>query len=194
MDNISENKEEFMSLVRQIKRDGIENLITWLESSDFFAAPASRQYHGSYAGGLLQHSLNVYHELLRLLQAFPEVASQIRSEDTVKIISLFHDMCKVNFYGTEKRNRKNEDGVWESYDAYKIDEKFKYGGHGAKSVFIVQNFMRLLPEEAVAIHCHMGAFDGNAQSVGSAFEAYPIAWLLHVADGAATYIAEKSSG
>lgn len=191
MDKNISNKEQFIGYVRQIKREGIESLIAWLESSDFFTAPASRQYHGSYAGGLLQHSLNVYHEMLRLLQAFPEVASKIKSEDTVMIIALFHDLCKVNFYGVEKRNRKNEEGVWESYDAYKIDEKFKYGGHGAKSVFIIQNFIKLLPEEAVAIHCHMGAFDGNAQSVGGAFEAYPIAWLLHVADGAATYIDEK---
>lgn len=189
----AENKEMFMGYIRQIRREGIENLISWLDKSDFFSAPASRQYHGSYAGGLLQHSLNVYHELLHLLTAFPNISAQVKDDDTPKIIALFHDLCKVNFYATEKRNRKNDAGVWESYDAYKIDEKFKYGGHGAKSVFIIQNFMKLLPEEAVAIHCHMGAFDGNAQNVGGAFEAYPIAWLLHVADGAATYLDEGGS-
>lgn len=183
-----ENKKEFLDLCSMIQRDGIANLLAWLERSDFFTAPASRQYHGSYEGGLLQHSLNVYHEMKRLLAAFPEIHA---SDETVAIITLFHDLCKVNFYGVEKRNRKTADDRWESYDAYKIDEKFKYGGHGSKSVFIVQNFMKLTPEEAVAINCHMGAFDGNAQSVGGAFEAYPLAWLTSVADQAATYIDER---
>lgn len=164
----------------------------WLNKSDFYVAPASRSYHGSFSGGLLQHSLNVYNEFMRLLPIYPEVEKTIHSPETILIITLFHDLCKVNFYGTEKRNRKNERGQWESYDAYKIEEKFKYGGHGSKSVFIVQNFIKLLPEEAVAINCHMGAWDGNAQSVGSAFEAYPLAWLLHVADEAATYIDESN--
>ena len=187
--NIAENKEEFLRICgEKIMRQGIDELLSWLEKSDFFTAPASTRFHGSYAGGLLEHSLNVYRELNRLLAAFPEVTAD---EETVAIIALFHDLCKVHLYGVEKRNRKNESGQWESYDAYTHDEKFKFGGHGSKSVFLIQNFMKLKPEEAVAVNCHMGAFDGDARSVGAAFEAYPIAWLLHVADGAATYIIEK---
>lgn len=185
------NKEEFLELCHSIKRSGLEDLVDWIQKSDFFRAPASSRFHGCYQGGLVQHSLNVYHEFERLLPIYPEVAATIRSEDTVKIITLFHDLCKANLYTTEKRNRKNEHGQWESYDAYKIEEKFKYGGHGSKSVFIVQNFMKLFPEEAVAINCHMGAFGDNAQAVGAAFEAYPLAWLLSVADQSATYIIEK---
>lgn len=185
---IEENKTEFLQLCRDnIQREGIADLIGWLEKSDFFEAPASTRFHGSYEGGLLQHSLNVYHELKRLLAAFPEVKA---SEETVAIIALFHDLCKVHLYGVEKRNRKTATGAWESYDAYTYDEKFKFGGHGAKSVYIIQTFMKLTPEEAVAVHCHMGAFDGDVNSIGGAFEAYPLVWLLHVADGAATYIDE----
>lgn len=184
------SKESFLELCGAVKRHGIEDLIDWLHKSDFFRAPASSRFHGSYEGGLCDHSLNVYRQFERLLPIYPEVAKTIHDDDTTKIITLFHDLCKVNFYAVEKRNRKNEHGQWESYDAYKIEERFKYGGHGSKSVFIVQNFMKLLPEEAVAINCHMGAFGDNAQSVGAAFEAYPLAWLLHVADEAATYIDE----
>ena len=97
-------------------------------------------------------------------------------------------------YATEKRNRKNSHGVWESYDAYTINEKFCYGGHGSKSVFLVQTFMKLKPEEAVAIQCHMSSWeDGAKNSVGKAFERCSFAWLLHVADEAATYILEKEA-
>lgn len=185
---IIDNKERFISLCSSIKRDGIDELMNWLEKSDFYTAPASSRYHGAYQGGLLQHSLNVYDELKRLLSAYPEVKC---SEESAVICSLFHDLCKVNFYATEKRNRKNQLGQWESYDAYIIDEKFKFGGHGSKSVFLVQHFIKLTPEEATSINCHMSCWDGN-KDVGSAYEQNSLAWLVHVADEAATYILETT--
>ena len=181
-------KERFIELCSTIKRDGIDKLMSWLETTDFYDAPASRAYHGSYRGGLLQHSLNVYDQLVRLLKAYPEIQC---SQETAVIISLFHDFCKINFYDTEKRNRKNSAGQWESYDAYTINEKFPFGGHGSKSVFIVQNFIKLSAEEAVAINCHMSAWDNP--HVGGSYERYPLAWLLSVADQASTYIDEGQS-
>ncbi len=182
------NKERFISLCNDIDRDGMHELMEWLEKSDFYSAPASTKFHGNYAGGLLEHSLNVYDELKRLLEIYGYSVSV--SESTIRIVSLFHDLCKVNFYTTEKRNRKNQEGKWESYDSYSIKEKFCFGGHGSKSVFILQSFMQLTPEEAVAINCHMASWDGN-KDVGNAFEQFPLAWLVHVADEAATFISEK---
>lgn len=181
-----ENKERYLQLCKEIKRDGINELLEYLEKSDFYTCPASAKYHGAYVGGLLEHSLNVYDELKRLMVAYPEINA---SEETLVIISLFHDLCKIGLYTTEKRNRKNEHGVWETYDAYGYDEKFKYGGHGSKSVYITQNFIKLTPIEAVSINCHMGCWDGN-KDVGAAYEQTPLAWLLHVADESATYIKE----
>ena len=185
-DAIQNSKERFINLCRSINRDGIDALMAWLETTDFYEAPASKAYHGAFRGGLLEHSLHVYDQLKRLLVAFPEIRC---SEDTAVIISLFHDFCKINFYATERRNRKNGSGQWESYDAYTINEKFPFGGHGSKSVFIIQNFIRLSAEEAVAINCHMSAWDNP--HVGSAYEHFPLAWLLSVADQASTYIDEK---
>lgn len=144
-----ENHDRVVELLNSVERDGISDLLKWLEESDFFTAPASRAYHGAYIGGLCEHSLNVYDEAKRLLSAYPEVEV---SDETVIISALLHDLCKVNFYATEKRNRKNsETGQWESYDAFTIKEKFCYGGHGSKSVFLAQNFIKLTPTEAIAI-------------------------------------------
>lgn len=181
-----DDKERFVALCSTVSRPGMDELMKWLEENDFYTCPASTRFHGSYHGGLLKHSLNVYDELKRLLIVYPEVKV---SEESVIIAALFHDLCKVNFYITEKRNRKNQSGAWESYDAYTIKEKFCFGGHGSKSVFLVQHFMKLTPEEAVAINCHMSCWNGDT-SVGNAFEQYPFAWLLHVADESATYIKE----
>lgn len=184
-----QNKERFLELCSRVKREGMSELISYLENSDFFYCPASARFHGSHPGGLLEHSLNVYDEFVRLSKAYPEVEIP---EETIIITPLFHDLCKVNLYVTEKRNRKNSSGQWETYDAYTYDEKLHYGGHGSKSVFILQNYIKLSVDEAVAINCHMGAWDGN-KDVGASFEQFPIAWLLHVADEAATYIKEKKN-
>lgn len=180
------NKEIFKQTVEYlVQRPGIDALMSWLEDSDFYTAPASSRFHGSKPGGLLEHSINVYNELQRLLAAYPEVQC---GKETAAIIALFHDVCKVNMYVPEKRNRKNDQGQWEQYDAYRIDEKFKFGGHGSKSVFLLQQFIKLTPEEAVAINNHMGAWDN--ERCGDAWSQYPLGFLLHVADGAATYIVE----
>ena len=55
-------KEEFIAIYEEnIKRPGADKLLEFLKKSDFFTAPSSTRFHGSYEGGLVQHSLNVYH-------------------------------------------------------------------------------------------------------------------------------------
>lgn len=181
--------ERFLEIyTRFIHRPGAENLLKWLKSTDFFTAPASTRFHGSYEGGLCEHSVHVWEEMVRLLRAYPEVSA---SGETVAIITLLHDLCKIGCYKTELRNKK-EDGVWRSVPYYTFNEDFCYGGHGSKSVFLAQSHMMLTPEEAVAINCHMGFSDRGPGdfSLGAAYEKYPLAWLLHVADESATYIRE----
>lgn len=183
-----DNKNRFLKICQDvIQRPGMDKLLAWLEKSDFFTAPASRNHHLAYAGGLLEHSLNVYDELRRLCGAYSGFATV--SEESIAIMALFHDLCKVNFYKPDTRNVK-KDGVWVTVPSYSIDEKFVYGGHGSKSVFIASRFIELTPEEAVAINCHMASWDGN-KDVGNAFKACPAAWLLHVADEAATFLVER---
>ncbi len=187
-----EDKERFISLLRSTQRDGIEELIDWyVNKTDFFAAPASKGYHGAAPGMLCRHSLNVYDAAMIIADALEASGLVKINRPSLIIAALNHDACKANFYVGVKRKRKNEDtGAWETYDAYDIDEKFCYGGHGSKSVFLVQHFIKLTPEEGVAINCHMGAWDGN-EYVGKAFSQFPLAWIIHVADEMATYIYER---
>lgn len=185
--NVEENQRRFLDLLSSVNRDGISELEEWLQQkTDFFTAPASSKFHGAYKGGLCQHSLNVYDECKRLLSVYPEIDI---SEESVVISTLLHDLCKANFYAIEQRNRKNEAGQWEKYDFYTIKEQFCFGGHGSKSVYLAQHFIKLTPVEAVSINSHMGNWDGN-EYVGKAYEQFPFAWLLHVADESAMYIKE----
>lgn len=182
-------KTEFMQAARKyIKREGIEDLLSWLEATDFFEAPASTRFHGAEPGGLAAHSINVAYRLRELNDCYGTEAGL--DNESMAIVALFHDLCKVNYYKQTTRNVKNEaTGQWEKVPYYTKSEDFHYGGHGSKSVFLVMSFMKLTPEEAAAINCHMGPWDrqdyGNP---GDVFEDSMLAWLLHVADEAATYI------
>ena len=165
-----------------IKREGSAELLKWLESTDFFTAPGSTRFHDCHHGGLAEHSANVFHELVRLLKAYPEVKV---SAETAAIVTLLHDVCKANCYKVELRNKKNEHGQWIQVPVYTFQEDFSFGGHGSKSVYLIQKFMKLTDEEAVAINCHMGVENGN-WAVNDAYRAYPLAFLVHTADMAST--------
>ena len=189
---------EFISVYRTfIKREGADKLLDYLMTkSDFFTAPASSKFHSDFEGGLLSHSLNVYHRLIKLLeQEYGDGWQEIYSPETVAIVGLLHDICKINYYAVDYRNVKNKDtGAWEKVPYYKVEDTLPYG-HGEKSVYIIGGFMRLTREEAMAINWHMGGFDDRARggsfTVSAAFTEYPLAVLTHTADFLATYLDEK---
>ena len=190
-------KERFIEIYKKnIHREGSEKLLDYLISggSDFFSAPASTKYHGSYEGGLLEHSLNVYDCLVNYLERTrtKEVYNMNYTDENIAIAALLHDLCKMNFYKTDFRNSKNEQGVWEKVPYYTIDDQLPYG-HGEKSVYIITGFMRLTREEAFAIRYHMG-FSGieDKNTIGRVFEQFPLAFALSVADMEASYYLEKN--
>lgn len=190
-------KEKFMEIYREnITRPGAEEFLKWLESTDFFEAPASTRFHLSRPGGLVEHSIHVYERLLRLCDTESGekfLSAKLPDDETIAICGLLHDICKANFYGVEMRNRKNEQGQWEKYPFYVVNDQLPYG-HGEKSVYIISSFMKLSREEAMAIRWHMGFSDNEFKaggfSVGNAFEKFPLAVLTHIADLQATYLDE----
>ncbi len=190
-------KDEFIRIYKEnITRPGSEKLLNYLlsEQSDFFTAPSSTRYHGSYQGGLVEHSVNVYECLKDYLRRprTAELYGMEYSDETVALVSLLHDVCKMNFYTVDYRNAKNAQGVWEKVPYYTINDTLPYG-HGEKSVYIVSGFMRLTREEAFAIRYHMG-FSGieDRNSIGKAFEMFPLAFALSTADMEATYFLESN--
>lgn len=202
----SDNYKRFATICVGIKRIGISDFLNWLSHTDFITAPASTKYHEAYAGGLLEHSLNVYDRIIQLDSCFN---TQL-SPESMTIVSLFHDVCKVNCYSVDYRNQKTYlsyetkqelkdlsqlrsdakgEYIWESVPTYRFVEKDPYGGHGSKSVFYIMRHMPLTFEEASAINAHMGAYEdttyGKASSV---YEWNRLAFLLHLADESATFL------
>ena len=186
-------KQKFIAYYQaNIHREGADRLLEWLQTTDFFTAPASTRYHCACPAGLVMHSINVY-EVMMEKHFDPETDSA----ESFALCALLHDVCKAQFYKVSSRNVKNErTGQWEKVPYYVIEDAFPYG-HGEKSVFLIERFVRLKPAEATAIRWHMGGFDDAARggnfSISVAYDKYPIAVKLHLADLEATYLREKET-
>ncbi len=191
-------KEEYLNIYNQyIKREGADKLLDYLlsKSSDFFIAPASTRFHGSYEGGLVEHSINVYHCLVDYLsrKRVKEIYNFSYEDETLAIVALLHDVCKINCYKKGTRNVKDETGTWQSLPVFEYEDKLPYG-HGEKSVYIITGFMKLTREEAFAIRYHMG-FSGveDKRNIGDTFKQFPLSFALCTADMEATYFIDRKN-
>ncbi|MDP4121163.1 MAG: hydrolase [Bacillota bacterium] len=184
------SKEDFIKIYKEnIHRQGSQELLDWLLKTDFFTAPASTKFHCACESGLVMHSCSVYDVLME-----KHFNSETDNLESFTIVSLLHDLCKAQFYKSSTKNVKNEEtGAWEKQPFYMIDDSFPYG-HGEKSVFLIERFLRLKIDEAMAIRWHMGGFDDNSGfSVSQAYDRFPLAVKLHLADLESTYLCEKNT-
>lgn len=173
------SKERFIDLFLDLViRPGAEDLLAWLGATDFFEAPASTRFHGAFPGGLVEHSLNVYDQLL-----FDHSALKYGGQ-TLAVCALLHDVCKANYY------HRDSDG-WTVRDALPM-------GHGEKSVYLIQKHMDLTDEEALAIRWHMGAYDeayrGGSRALGAAMDCCALVLALHQADMRASQEEKRERG
>ncbi len=193
--NLEEKKKEFIDIYNKyIKRDGAKELLEFLTKSDFFTAPASTQFHSAYSGGLLVHSLNVFHRFESALRnEYGENFTEKVSMETVAICGLLHDVCKIDIYKVDYKNKK-VDGNWVQVPYYTTEDSLPYG-HGEKSVYIISGYMKLTRVEAMIINWHMGGFDarvkGGSYSISEAYYKFPSAVIFHTCDMLATYLDEE---
>lgn len=188
------SKEKFIEIYQKnIKREGAKEFLDYLCSpkSDFFNAPCSTRFHGNYAGGLVDHSIHVY-ECLKDYCSRNRVKDKYGmnySDETIAVVSLLHDVCKINVYKASFRNKK-VNGKWVEVPFYEFEDEMPYG-HGEKSVYMITPFMKLSREEAFAIRYHMGfSNDDPKNNVGYTFEHFPLAFALSTADMEATYFCD----
>lgn len=192
-----EEVQKFKNYFSYIKRPGADKLLEWLEEVGFFTAPASTKYHGAYAGGLVEHTNNVYRRLVLLAEEEDKRQGRTYHEytvDTIAVVALLHDVCKADAYKVEKKNQKQKDGSWQEVDVYGYTNNLPLG-HGEKSIIQIMRFMQLTEEEMLAIRWHMGAFDcsfkGGCYDMNNAFAGSRLAAMLHIADMEATYLDER---
>lgn len=208
--NIDANKHRFIELLSSITREGarIKELIEYLNCTDFFTAPASAAYHMSCKGGLCQHSLNVYDNMIKLYCTVNNSTDVDKSTyDSIKIMSLLHDVSKIGTYKETFRNEKvyspqgekSDNGGrydWVSVPGYKkrdAKERFIYGNHEQNAEYITRCYIPLTLEESSGILHHMGgmSWDSAKDAIGEVYTEFPLALLLYMSDMLSTYISEK---
>lgn len=204
---IQDNKARYIETCRQyIKREGVEGILAMLEKGDFYTAPTSTKFHLNEPGGLCLHSLNVFDTAMRLREHVLKPAvesgvspfSYVPEEESVAICALFHDFCKINLYHECERFKKDEHDRWVKYLGYNVEDSFPFG-HGEKSCFLIERFMRLTNEELLAIRWHMGMYDIGEQgstlrmSFYRAMGMYPLVSLIHSSDMLASNLMEKTT-
>lgn len=139
---INENKKTFVNLLRSTGREGVENVISGLDSLGFFTAGASRDHHNNFEGGLLKHSLDVYGCAIKLVEERSQYS--FLDIDSIILVTLLHDVCKADIYHSVNGYIQPE------YSAFPI-------GHGEKSVIrLLLMGLQLTEEEMLAIRWHMG--------------------------------------
>jgi len=189
-----ENKQEVITILAATERPGIDDLIVYLEQTDFFTAPASTKFHGAYDGGLAEHSLHVWH----LLKNKNEYYSLGLSPDTIAITALLHDICKINFYIKDTKNvlkgkKINDYGKtvndWQEELVWVCKDQFPVG-HGEKSVITALKFIQLTDIEIAMIRWHMGAYEAkdNYRDMGNAVDMYKPIVALQTADMEASHL------
>ena len=209
-EQLAANKEEFISLLRSISREGadIEGLLEELEKSDFYYAPASTKYHGAYVGGLVDHSLNVFYNMMHLVKYKKNLPAECYDEDSIKIIALLHDLAKMNQYERTFQNKKvycsreesklfddNGNFKWVSEPGFKTrEDHLVYGSHEMNSELRARKYIPLTMQESSAILHHMGgmAWDSAKDNISEVYAKYPLALFVFMADCMATYVDEQT--
>lgn len=158
--------------------------LRWLDETDFYTAPASTKYHDAFSGGLVKHHLETAYYALDLMESNTFHSSARR--ESIMLVSLIHDLCKVNLYEPYLKNVKDDTtGQWIKEQAFKHREAQIPLGHGAASLYIAQKFFKLDLEQALAIRWHMGKWnlcDGESAEYHSALKRYPMIYLIQFAD------------
>lgn len=175
--DVDANKQYILNMLGSIDRD-TERLVKFLIESDYFVAPASTKHHLNCRGGLAQHSLNVI-DALEIYTDYVEL-----DEQSIILIGLLHDICKVFTYSTNYLKNGNVGKT-----PYKKFDKLPMG-HGEKSLILANKLVDLTDDEMLAIRWHMGMFDNSYRYNQSAIEkSSEYVVVTHLADMfAAKYI------
>lgn len=141
LEEIKNNKERIIHLLRSTNREGMDNVINYLEVNDFFEMPSSLHRHHNWEGGLTQHCLGVYERLSKTGEDLPE--------DSKIITSFLHDICKA------RKLYKDKNGEWRE----RKEDELHIAGHGNRSVKILEKLgLDMTSEEKRAIRWHMGGW------------------------------------
>ncbi len=186
---VREKYEYFKSLVVD-RRAEFNALMDFVENETaYLTAPASTRFHLCTEGGLLEHSVNVCENLLKLRETLsPDI-----SVDSCVVTALLHDLGKAGVPGkplylsnTPPQNQKRSGG---SNIPFRMSDKLTYLSVPVRSLYLIAPRFPLTEDEAQAIVYHDGQYVDDNSSVAT--KECPLLLLLHYADNWSCFVTEK---
>lgn len=183
-------REEVRKLLLAVKRDGIEDLVDYLDEIGFYTAPASTRFHGASVGALAQHSLNVMNCGRTLAIAWMGKKWYQAHQDSITICALLHDLGKAGQFGKPLYIENIlKSGKPSDAQPFKSNDDLKTLPHEIVSVVEATKFIDLTEEEQRAIAWHNGLYGLFKYDIqGKEDELYMI---IHFADMWASRIIER---
>lgn len=182
-------KNKIINLLKSCNRDGISDLINFLESSDFFTAPASQYFHANHPSGLAFHSYSLY----TIASAYNKMHKLDIPEESIIIASICHDLCKIGNYNLETKYKKDKNNKWQSYLTYG-NNNLSQCQHGPQSALMASRYIKLTEMEEQAICWHMSSYgqsDVDNRMMNKSMDKHPLVLIIQQADMASAHFYEK---
>ncbi len=197
------DKQYITDILLQTKREGMEDLVAYMEEIGFFTAPCSGSFHLACEGGLAEHTRNVM-EIAEKISVSLIGAKNLTKEfkDTIQISAALHDLGKCGQFGKpnyvinmiKSRKKNPETGEYDMVQSeakpYQTNPDLLYIDHEIRSIAIASMFIDLTEEEQFAILYHNGMY-GNLKYALSGKET-PLYMIIHWADMWASRVVEKN--
>lgn len=177
-EKVSERWAEFAELMKFVETE-----------TEYLTAPASTKFHLCREGGLLEHSVNVAENLLKIKNVLaPEI-----SDESCVIVALLHDLGKAGMPG-EPQYLKNEPSQKQKAYGYFASKPYRfntdliYMSVPVRSLYLVASRFPLTEEEVQAIVYHDGQYVEDNRSVAAKEEKLTL--LLQYADNWSGFVVE----
>lgn len=185
-----DNKKFVINALMKTKREGIEDLIAYMDDNGFFTAPCSGGNHLACEFGLVHHTRNVMEYAEKLGVAWLGGSGYNKIQNSVIISAALHDLGKMGQF--EKPfyvENVLASGKQSDTKPYKQNPELLKIPHEVRSVAIAQMFIDLTEEEQHAILYHNGLYgDFKYEITGNET---PLYLIIHFADMWASRVIEK---
>ena len=186
----NDEMHKFRATLLKTKREGVDELLNYMEERGFFTAPCSGAHHLAKEGGLLKHSLNVLHLAEKLSVALYGASNLDKDlKNSIAICALLHDLGKMGQF--DKPNYVPnilKSGGQSVVKPFETNKELLPIPHEVRSVAIAQMFIDLTEDEQFAILYHNGLYGDFKYDIRG--NETPLYLIIHTADMWASRVTE----
>jgi len=167
----------------KVRQNDFQRLMKFVEDeTSYMYCPASTHYHLCRENGLLEHSVNVAENLLKIKAVLaPDI-----SDESCVIVALLHDLGKAGVPGNPQYIKNDDEN--KPWPPYMFNKDLVYMSVPVRSLYLIGRYFPLSEEEAQAIVYHDGQYVEDNRNVAG--KEKPLTLLLQYADNWSGFVQE----